>query len=364
VVKYKSKKFIELRKEEDKLRQLIKDNQFNTQYLEENFGIKKEDIDSLYTYAKFQYECGRYDEAIDYLAQYRRLILDTDPPKELMSLWGILASLILMSRWREAEDHIVIIRDLIEDQKLSHNPLKQLQLRLWLIHWSLFVYFHSSEPNGFIGMLDFFLGNDRYLRAIELKAPWILRYLTVAAILKKHRLTDLVRIIKQESANYSDPITEYIRCLYVKFDFEGAERELEKCEDILKKDYFIKDPESDVPPKEILLEFMNNARYSICEAFCKIHSTIDIKMMSNKLRLPVQESEWWIVNLIRGAKLDAKIDSAKDLVIVSSQAPSVYQQLLDKTKTLSLRASVLASNLERGKIKNQKEEKLNDERDE
>jgi len=77
----------------------------------------------------------------------------------------------------------------------------------------------------------------------------------------------------------------------------------------------------------------------------------------------MEESEWWIVNLIRGAKLDAKIDSAKNLVIVTSQAPSVYQQLLDKTKTLSLRAGVLASNLERGKVQAQKEEK-NEENDE
>jgi len=267
-----------------------------------------------------------------------------------------------MSNWNEAEHDIGLIREAIEDPRVTQNPLKQLQLRLWLIHWSLFVYFH--RPNGTTAMLDFFLGNERYLRAIELKAPWILRYLTVAAILTKHRLSDLVRIVKQESANYSDPITEFIRCLYVKFDFEGAEKELEKCETILQKDYFVQDIESeDVGTKRILHEFMNNARFAICEAFCKIHSTIDIGMMAKKLRLSMEESEWWIVNLIRGAKLDAKIDSAKNLGIVTSQAPSVYQQLLDKTKTLSLRAGVLASNLERGKVQAQKEEK-NEENDE
>jgi len=341
---------------EGQLRQIIIDNQFNAHYLNENFGIKKEDIESLYTYAKFQYECGRYDMAIEYLAQYRSLISNTDPQKELMSLWGLLAGEILMSLWSEAAEKITKIRELIE--RLILNPLKQLQYRLWLIHWSLFVYFHY--PNGPTEMLDHYLGDEKYLRAIELKAPWILRYLTVAAILKKHRLPDLVRIIKQESANYSDPITEYIRYLYVKFDFDGAERELEKCEDILKKDYFIQYPEDE----PIIPAFMSNARFAICEAFCKIHSTIDIKMMSTKLRLSVQESEWWIVNLIRGANLDAKIDSAKNLVIVSSQVPSVYQQLLDKTKTLALRASVHASVLERGKVKSQKEEKLNEERDE
>jgi len=77
----------------------------------------------------------------------------------------------------------------------------------------------------------------------------------------------------------------------------------------------------------------------------------------------MEESEWWIVNLIRNSKLDAKIDSANNRVIVTSQVPSVYHQLLEKTKTLSLRSSLLASNIERGKIQAQREEKIQNEKD-
>jgi len=335
----KCHKFIALRKDE-KLRHFMTENQFNAPYLEEHHGITKEDIDAIYYYAKFQYECGKYDLAIDFLDPFR--VLNRDPHKDIMALWGKLSSEILMSKWSEAEHDIGQIRDAIET--LSTSPLKQLQHRLWLIHWSLFVYFH--RPNGAVALLDFFLGNERYLRAIELKAPWILRYLTVAAILTKHRLPELVKMVKQESANYSDPITEFIRYLYVKFDFDSAEKELEKCENVLESDYFVQ--------KRIVPEFMNNARLAICEVFCKIHSTIDIAMMSKKLRLSMEESEWWIVNLIRAAKLDAKIDSARNTVIVTSQAPSVYQQLLDKTNTLSLRADALASIVDRGKIQAQR----------
>jgi len=342
-------KFITLRKDNEKLRQIISENQFNAGFLEEEHGILKEDVDAIFAYAKFQYECGKYDMAIDFLDPFRSL--NSDPNKDFMALWGKLSSEILMSKWSEAEYDIGLLRDAIELAVV--NPLKQLQHRLWLIHWSLFVYFH--RPNGAVLLLDFFLGNERYLRAIELKAPWILRYLTVATILAKHRLPELVRIVKQETANYSDPITEFIRRLYVRFDFDGAEKELEKCETILKNDYFVQE--------RIVPEFMNNARLAVCEAFCKIHSTIDIGMMSKKLRLSMEESEWWIVNLIRAAKLDAKIDSARNTVIVTSQAPSVYQQLLDKTKTLALRAGVLASNIERGKIHAQKEEKTTEEAD-
>ena len=55
----------------------------------------------------------------------------------------------------------------------------------------------------------------------------------------------------------------------------------------------------------------------------------------------------WIVNLIRGAQLDAKIDSAQGCVIMGSNFPSVYQQVVDKTKDLTARAYQLASQLDR-----------------
>ena len=39
------------------------------------------------------------------------------------------------------------------------------------------------------------------------------------------------------------------------------------------------------------------------------------------------EAELWIVNLIRNARLDAKIDSEKHHVIMGSTKPTVYQQV-------------------------------------
>jgi len=73
-------------------------------------------------------------------------------------------------------------------------------------------------------------------------------------------------------------------------------------------------------------------------------------MMSEKLGKTNDESERWIVNMIRNSKLDAKIDGAKNQVIVQSQVPSVYQQLIEKTKSLVLRTNVLANQIERTKV--------------
>lgn len=39
-------------------------------------------------------------------------------------------------------------------------------------------------------------------------------------------------VIYQESYNYRDPITELVECLYVNFDFDGAQVKLRKCDQV------------------------------------------------------------------------------------------------------------------------------------
>mmetsp|Transcript_44392 Transcript_44392/g.118439 ORF Transcript_44392/g.118439 Transcript_44392/m.118439 type:complete len:109 (-) Transcript_44392:939-1265(-) len=92
-------------------------------------------------------------------------------------------------------------------------------------------------------------------------------------------------------------------------------------------------------------EFVQSARLFIFETYCRIHQCIDIRALADKLSMGQEEAELWIVNLIRNARLDAKIDSEKHHVIMGSTKPSVYQQVITKTKTLVFRSSVLAGNL-------------------
>ena len=53
--------------------------------------------------------------------------------------------------------------------------------------------------------------------------------------------------------------------------------------------------------------------------------------------MTTEEAERWIVNLIRNAKLDAKIDSKQGTVVMGVETNSPYQQLIEKTKALSFR---------------------------
>jgi len=85
----------------------------------------------------------------------------------------------------------------------------------------------------------------------------------------------------------------------------------------------------------------------IFETYCRIHQCINIDMIASKLNMTPGEAELWIVKLIQNAKLDARIDSEKKRVVMSKAPPSVYHQVIEKTKNLAFRSTMLLSNLEK-----------------
>ena len=66
---------------------------------------------------------------------------------------------------------------------------------------------------------------------------------------------------------------------------------------------------------------MDNARLLVFEAYCRIHQCIDLRMLAAKLNMDESAAEKWVVNLIRNADLNAKIDSQVRLI---SSMPAVY----------------------------------------
>lgn len=88
------------------------------------------------------------------------------------------------------------------------------------------------------------------------------------------QLKDLVRIVKQEYYEYSDPVTDFIRALYIDFDFEEAQRRLLEAEELLRSDFFLAAAAD---------AFVDSARHLISESYCKIHQRIDIKYESCNL---------------------------------------------------------------------------------
>ncbi len=47
------------------------------------------------------------------------------------------------------------------------------------------------------------------------------------------------QVLQQEEYEFSDPVTQFLTCLYVDFDFEGAQQKLAECETVLENDFFL-----------------------------------------------------------------------------------------------------------------------------
>lgn len=60
-----------------------------------------------------------------------------------------------------------------------------------------------------------------------------------------------------------------------------------------------------------------------------------------------EAAERWIVNLIRDAKLVAKIDSKENYVLMESDTPSVHQQVLDRTDRITSSTFRIASDTQK-----------------
>jgi len=90
-----------------------------------------------------------------------------------------------------------------------------------------------------------------------------------------------------EEYQYTDPITSFLKELYIDFDFEAAQRELTLAEEVVRNDFFL---------SEFKDEFL-----------------VNIANLSERLNLSQEEGEKWIVDLIREARMgaDAKIKLEK-----------------------------------------------------
>ncbi|KAI0160101.1 eukaryotic translation initiation factor 3 subunit [Xylariaceae sp. FL1272] len=332
-------KLTDLLGREDVVGNLRSDKVANLEFLKKDHDVTIEMVDALYDFGNLQYSCGNYGAAADLLYQFR--VLSTDNDKVAAATWGKLASEILTGdNWEASVEELNKVKESI-DTKLFNNPLAQLQQRTWLIHWGLFPLFNDERTRD--QLLDLFF-SPAYINTIQTSSPWILRYLTASVITGRNRtrnsgqhqkqLKDITRIVKQEAYEYSDPITDFIRALYIDFDFEEAQRQLSLAEEICRADFFL-GAAADT--------FVDCARHLISESYCKIHARIDIKDLSARLGLAEDEGEKWIVNLIRDTRVDAKIDYKEGTVVMNHPPSSVYQQVIERTKGGFFRTQVLSA---------------------
>jgi len=316
------------------------------------FELEEDVFDGLMNYAKLQFDCGNYSLCGDLLKHYRSIMSqDAERPmtwRLSSSWWGSLASKILQGEFEEGAEDIYKLDDLLENTKMTKREV--LLQRTWLLHWALFCIFQDSGsvPGK---LLDQFL-NEKSMSIISLACPHLFRYVSACLILNKrvkHLMRETVWIISNERETYNDPITRFLLALFDTYDFDEAQLELKECEKVCKADFFL---------SKCWADFEENARLLIFETYCRIHQCINIEMIASKLNMEAEEAELWIVKLIQNAKLDARIDSEKSRVVMTKGYPTVYQQVLEKTKNLSFRSTMMLSNLEKRDASAKENEKV------
>lgn len=259
-----------------------------------------------------------------------------------------------------------------------------LKKRVWLLHWALFVYF--NHPQGLELLVEHFF-SPPYLSAIQTSAPWLLRYLVVGLVLTRrttrvyqilhpgsvaasgerhvtklhssNAMRDLIKIIQAEQARREeeaedpmallpgetptsvgpiDPVLKFVSVLFEDFDFETAQAELTKAEQVVDNDFFLADHKD---------QFIESARWLVSELYCRIHHRVDITDLSKRLNLSPEEGEKWIVNLIRESNADAKIDLKERMVYMNQQPQAMYNDVIEKTKGYAFRTSAMGQAMDR-----------------
>lgn len=300
----------------EQLQQLKASSSNLMEFFAEN-GLTSDALEKYYKFAKFKFECGVYEEADAMLGNYLSAVQNQQSSSALNAHWGQLACRILLARWEASLQGLNAVKEVIDGRNIA--PLDQLRQRAWVLHWGLFV--HINQRDGADALVDFF-SEKVYLQTIENLCPWLLRYYAAFVILSPNRRRTQLRNVLQEiqsmSYQYSDPITEFLQSLYNEFDFDEAQLKLVECQELVKADFFL----------QIFIDkFMHEARVMICEMYCTINRRVDLHMLSEKLQMTEEESEKWMVEMVRNSAPGsttqaAKIDSSAQQVTRHVTSPN------------------------------------------
>lgn len=45
-------------------------------------------------------------------------------------------------------------------------------------------------------------------------------------------MKEFIKVIQQEHYSYKDPIVEFLACVFINYDFDGAQKKMKECEEV------------------------------------------------------------------------------------------------------------------------------------
>jgi translation initiation factor 3 subunit E len=154
----------------------------------------------------------------------------------------------------------------------------------------------------------------------------------------KQMTKDIIHVLNQDKCLYSDPLTEFLLSLHQDMDFDMAKQKLQEAQEMIKTDFFLCANEETI---------VSNSRLAIFSIYCRIHESVDISTIAEKMGMPANDAEDWIVDLIQSGKLSgARINSSgnKKSVFFPKEDTEVYSQVMEKTKNMGFRLFLLQAN--------------------
>ncbi|KAK8805589.1 hypothetical protein WA158_002245 [Blastocystis sp. Blastoise] len=330
-----------LSNETETVDQLINDNLFTRQALQEH-EISSSAIDESLSIAKFQMDCGAYQEASELLFYYITLLTPTLPrpismPNDplVVALWGKFAADLLHSSSQDAFLGMKRIMDIISTDK-SSSPSELLQQRAYLLHWSLFLA--AQHPAG-IDIFNNIIFNmtkpTEYLSTIELCCPWLMRYVCASVINnQKAWKSHIVDLLKRISTVYSDPLTELLVDLLINLNFDNIKEHMKEMEIFLYSDFFFS-----YLGDEFIQKIMSNIRLLILDVYCPLFRTSSIDHLTSILHIKEDELESWLSTAsVNYKRFFYEIQEDSNEVIIRGTNEPIYEQILKKSKGISERA--------------------------
>ncbi|MES1913158.1 MAG: hypothetical protein MHM6MM_005374 [Cercozoa sp. M6MM] len=298
----------------------LEQNQPNLLTLADEYDVRAEDVEALADLAQLRYATGNYGASTAQLLHFYRL-LTRNAERKARAAWGKLAVEIMSARWKDAAAEISKVKALIEKTPMS--AAAKLQQRSCLMHWSLFVWFNSTDGKGRQSLIDQFFLDKFNLHTIQVLCPWLLRYLLAAVVLESRRplFFELSKYIDNEEYAYSDPLLDFCRLLVVECDHAAALQALEKCESVLANDFFL---------SHLASQFVSKARLVFAAQLLSVHERMTITELEEKLG-EVADLEGLLKDLER-FNLYARIDEQNGVIRLQQSGYSVVRRIQEKTR--------------------------------
>lgn len=130
-------------------------------------------------------------------------------------------------------------------------------------------------------------------------------------VLQKSRAFDMFKfteVINRGIVRYSDILIEFVRAVYIDFDFEEASEKLSKIRPDLLKDPFL------APIADRIVE---NCQFLYYKVYCKVYESVEIKNIADFVGKTEEEAELWILKYIRSGDIEAKIDATHGVILTA-----------------------------------------------